>query len=142
EDSAAMAGLVIAFVGVWAGSTFGNPYIDGSASVLIGLVLIFVAAVLAWESRGLLVGEAGSPADVAAVRETALADPDVESVTAVRTMHVGPESILATLELGFRRGMRASEIEAAVDRVETAIVERVPRVRFISVEAESPPEEG
>jgi cation diffusion facilitator family transporter len=142
EDSAAMAGLAIAFVGVWAGHTFGNPYFDGSASVLIGLVLIAVAALLAWESRGLLVGEAGSASDVAAVREAADADPDVESVTAIRTMHVGPDTILATLELRFRRGMRASEIEVAVDRVESAIREGAPRVKFISVEAESPPAEA
>ncbi len=70
EDSAAMIGLIIAFVGVWAGSTFDNPYIDGTASVLIGLVLIGlvligVACILAWESRGLLVGEAGSAEDLA-----------------------------------------------------------------------------
>jgi cation diffusion facilitator family transporter len=136
EDSAAMAGLLIALVGVWAGSTFGNPYFDGGASVLIGFVLIAVACVLAWESRGLLVGEAGSPEDVDAVRETALADPDVDAVTAVRTMHVGPDTILAALDVRFRRGMRSAEIEAAVDRVEEAVRSRVERVTFISVEAE------
>jgi cation diffusion facilitator family transporter len=137
EDSAAMAGLVIAATGVWAGTTFRNPYFDGAASILIGLVLALVAAILAWESRGLLVGEAGSPADIAAVREAALSDDDVESVTGVRTMHVGPDTILATLELSFRRGMRSSEIEAAIDRVESAIRARAPRVRYISVEAET-----
>jgi cation diffusion facilitator family transporter len=139
EDSAAMAGLLIALVGVWLGTTLGNPYFDGGASVLIGLVLMGVAVILAWESRGLLVGEAGSKEDIEAVRSAAVADDDVESVTGVRTMHVGPDQILATLEVRFRRGMRSAEIEAAVDRVEAAIRERVPQARFISVEAESPP---
>ncbi len=137
EDSAAMAGLLIAALGVWAGTTFENPYFDGAASVLIGLVLILVASVLAWESRGLLVGEAGSPAHIAAVREAALADEAVESVTAVRTMHVGPDTVLANLELRFHRGRRSAEIEAAVDRIEAAIRERAPAIKYISVEAES-----
>jgi cation diffusion facilitator family transporter len=137
EDSAAMTGLVIALVGVWAGSTLGNPYVDGAASVLIGLVLVGVALILAWESRGLLVGEAGTPEDIAAVRSAADADPDVESITSVRTMHLGPETLLATLDVRFRRGMRASEIEAAIDRVERRIRDRVPHVEYISVEAES-----
>jgi cation diffusion facilitator family transporter len=139
EDSAALTGLLIAAVGVWATSTFDNPYIDGSASVLIGLVLVSVACILAWESRGLLVGEAGSPEALAAIHDVALADADVESVTAIRTMHVGPDTLLANLELRFRRGIHAVEIETAIDRIEAGIRERAPRVRYISVEAESKP---
>ena len=138
EDTGAMAGLFIALVGVWAGATFDNPYIDGAASVLIGLVLIGIACVLAWESRGLLVGEAGSEEAVTAVRDVAAADPLVESLTSVRTVHMGPQALLVTIEVRFRRGATSSEIEASVDRIEAAIRERVPEARFISVEAESP----
>lgn len=137
EDSAAMAGLFIALVGVWAGSTLGNPYFDGAASVLIGLVLMVVAIVLAWESRGLLVGEAGTPAVVAGIRGAALDDPEVLDVIGLRTMHVGPDTLLATLEVRFARDLDATGIETAVDRVEAAIREVVPDVDFVSVEAES-----
>ena len=137
EDSAAMAGLVVALIGVWAGSTLGNPYIDGAASVVIGLVLMGVAAVLAWESRGLLVGEAGTPATVAGIRGAALADDDVLSVTGIRTMHVGPRTVIANLELRFVRDLDAAGIEAAIDRVEAAVREAVPEVDFVSVEPES-----
>ena len=137
EDSAALAGLVVALIGVYAASTLGNPYIDGAASVVIGLILMGVAAVLAWESRGLLIGEAGTPEMVEGVREAALAEEAVDSVTNVRTMHVGPHTVIANLELRFDRDLDAAGIEAAVDRVEAAIREAAPDVDFVSVEAES-----
>ena len=137
EDSAAMAGLIVALIGVWAGSALGNPYIDGAASVTIGLILMGVAAILAWESRSLLIGEAGTPETVTGIREAALADDDVLSVTGVRTMHVGPRTIVANLELRFARDLDAAGIEAAVDRIEAAVRETVPDVDYVSVEAES-----
>ncbi len=136
EDTAAMAGLVVALVGVYAGAALGNPYIDGAASVVIGLVLMGVAVVLAWESRGLLIGEAGTPAMVAGIREAALADTAVLSVTGIRTMHVGPRTLLANLELRFDRELDAAGIEAAVDRVESAIRAAAPDVDYVSIEAE------
>lgn len=136
EDTAAMAGLVVALIGVYAGSALGNPYFDGAASVVIGLVLMGVAVILAWESRGLLIGEAGTPAMVAEIREAALADDAVLSVTGIRTMHVGPRTLLANLELGFSRDLDATGIEAAVDRVEAAIRAAAPDVDYVSIEAE------
>ena len=39
EDSAALTGLVIAAVGIFFGRLLNNPYADGVASVLIGLLL-------------------------------------------------------------------------------------------------------
>ena len=138
EDSAAMAGLIVALVGVYAGAALDNPYIDGAASVVIGCVLIGVAAVLAWESRGLLIGEAGSPEMVDEIRRAATADRDVISVVRARTMHVGPRTILANLDVRFARHLDAADIEAAVDRVEAAVRSAAPDVDFVSVEAESP----
>lgn len=137
EDSAAMAGLAVALIGVFASSTLGNPYIDGAASVVIGLILMGVAVILAGESRGLLIGESGTPAMVADIRAAALADRDVLSVTGLRTMHLGPHTLLANLELRFVRGLDAAGIEASVDRVEAAIRAVAPDVDYVSVEAES-----
>lgn len=137
EDSAALAGLAVALIGIFAGSALGNPYLDGAASVVIGLILMVVAAVLAWESRGLLIGEAGTPAMVAGIREAALADDDVVAVTGIRTMHVGPDTLLANLELRFVRTLDAAGVEDAVDRVEAAIRAAVSGVDYVSVEPES-----
>ena len=57
EDSAALAGLVIAAAGVYFSHRFNAPVIDGAASIVIGLLLAAVAVLLVREARGLLIGE-------------------------------------------------------------------------------------
>ena len=71
------SGLLVAFVGVLLGHLLENPYLDGAASIVIGLVLATVAVFLAYESRGLLVGESAEPAVVAGISGLVLADADV-----------------------------------------------------------------
>ena len=62
EDTAAIAGLVVAAAGIYLGHALGRPEIDGIASILIGVILCVVAVLLLRESKGLLLGESASPA--------------------------------------------------------------------------------
>ena len=135
EDSAALAGLLLAFLGVFLGHRLGNPYLDGAASIGIGLVLAVVAAWLAWESKGLLVGERAGADEVRRIRDVLAADPDVATARPPMTMHLGPEQILVNLDVNFRDGLTADGIEAAVRRIESAIREKVPRANRIYIEA-------
>ena len=75
EDSAAMLGLVVAFVGIWLGDQLGIPEIDAAASIVIGLILAVVAALLAYEAKGLLIGEGASPETLDRLRQVIGADP-------------------------------------------------------------------
>ncbi len=136
EDTAAVAGLVVALVGIYLAHWLDAPFIDGLASVFIGLILCGVASMLIWESKGLLLGEAADPGSEAAVRQLVERDADVESVARILTMHMGPTTIILALEVAFRRGLSSSEIEAAVDRVERAIYDAHPEMRHIFIEAE------
>src|ERR1051325_6224298 len=61
EDTAALTGLLMAFIGIFLADVLGNPYFDGAASICIGLILAAVAVVLAYETKSLLVGEAVDP---------------------------------------------------------------------------------
>lgn len=137
EDSAALTGLLIAGAGIWLGHRFDEPLFDGAASVLIGLVLTGVAAILAWESRGLLVGESAEPETVERIREIAREDGAVAEVVRVLTMYVGPGRAILNLDLEFRRDLTSGEVARAVDRIEKRIREEMPAVRYIFVEAEA-----
>jgi len=137
EDTAALAGLVVAFVGVFLAHELDNPYFDGAASVVIGCILAVVAVWLAWESKGLLVGESADPALVDDIRMCAGDDPVVTGVGAVLTMHLGPEEVLLNLEVEFAPGTGAEEIHAAIHRIEDRITTRHPEVNRIFVEVES-----
>ena len=139
EDSAALAGLVVAFGGVTLGHLLEKPYLDGAASIVIGVILAGVAAVLAYESKGLLVGESAAPEVLSDVMAAAAADPAVAQVGRVLTMHLGPRDILLNLKLTFIDGLSTDELEAAVDRVEAAIRHRRPEVKRIFIEAGAPP---
>lgn len=137
EDAAAMAGLVVAFIGVVAAWYFDMPVLDGAASVVIGLILAGVAVFLAYECRGLLVGEAASPLLVAGVREIVSTHPAIDGVERVLTMHVGPRSVLLATTLDFADALTAADVERAVADLGTTIQQRFPEVSHVFIEAKS-----
>jgi cation diffusion facilitator family transporter len=137
EDSAALLGLLVAFGGVFFGHYFANPYCDGAASIIIGVILAVVAVLLAYESKGLLVGEGANPYLLASVRDLAAADPAVERVFWPLTMYFGPQQLLLTVQVHFRHDASAAQVEEAVDRIEAAIRRRHAEIRWIFNEAEA-----
>jgi len=137
EDAAALLGLVVAFIGVFLAHMFNNPYFDGAASIVIGIILAVVAVLLAYESRGLLVGEAVDPETLKNIRRLAESDPRVESVRNALTMHFGPHTVLLAMDLGFRKDLSAAEVEESIDRLEEAIRRAHPEVKHIFIESES-----
>ncbi len=137
EDSAALAGLVVAFLGIFLGHQLGEPRLDGAASVVIGVILALMAILLANESRGLLLGESVDRVVVEDIKRIARGDPGVAGVLPPLTMHLGPNEVLLNLSVNFRQGLDAGEVAATVDRLEQKIRERHPEVRRIFIEAEA-----
>jgi divalent metal cation (Fe/Co/Zn/Cd) transporter len=137
EDTAAIAGLVVALVGVHLASALHMPVLDGVASIIIGLILCGVAAFLIWESKKLLIGEAATPEVRTGIHRLAEEDPDVTTVGRLLTMHMGPRSLLLNVDLRFRDALDADGVETAVERLEQNIREKYPTIRYIFVEASS-----
>jgi cation diffusion facilitator family transporter len=137
EDSAAMLGLVVAFLGVLLGHLFENPYFDGGASIVIGLILMTVAWGLARESKGLLIGEGAEPELLERLRATVESDPDVQAVGMIRTMYLGPEDLLVNLDVAFRPTLHAPGVHTAIDRIEAALKSQDPAIRRIYIELDS-----
>ena len=137
EDTAALAGLVVALVGVVAATVFDLPMLDGVASVIIGLILALTAGFLAFESQSLLTGEAADPDTRAGIRAIATAEPGVEGLNDARTMHFGPNEILVALSLDFRNDLSAADVEDTVARLEQKIRAAYPQAGRIYVEAQS-----
>ena len=137
EDGAALLGLLLAFLGVFTGHHFHNLYCDGAASVAIGVMMAVVACFLAWESRGLLVGESADAKSVEQMRAVAEADPAVRRVDRSMTMQLGPRQVLLTLDVVFRSDLTADGLAAAIDRLEAAIRGQHPEVRQVFIEAQA-----
>jgi cation diffusion facilitator family transporter len=134
EDAAAILGVLVAFIGVYASSSLGLQAADGIASILIGVILTAAALFLAYECRSLLLGESADPEKITAIRAIAGADPAVERVGRALTMYLGPEEILLNLELDFEDSLSAADVEAAVQRLERAIRAEHADVRRIFIE--------
>ncbi|KQT47524.1 cation transporter [Aureimonas sp. Leaf454] len=137
EDSAALIGLAIAFVGIFSAEMLGIPELDGAASIGIALVLAATAVFLARESKGLLLGEPASVAVQRRILEIAQRDPAVQSANGVVTVHLGPDQIVASISAEFEDEATAPEIEAAVDRIEAALKTDVPEVTTLFVKPQT-----
>jgi cation diffusion facilitator family transporter len=99
EDSAALAGLAVAAVGVAATTYLDIPQGDAMASMVIGLLLVAAAIVLARETRSLLTGESASPRVLVTVRRVLEADPRVREVHALQSIQLGPTKVLFAIAL-------------------------------------------
>lgn len=137
EDSAAMLGLMVAFFGIWLSQTTGILIFDGIASVIIGLILGGTAIWLAYETKGLLIGESANTRVEDGIREIINTYDDVLHVNELLTMHMGPDFILANCSIGFRKDLTAVELEKTIGRVDNEIKQKYPNVKRVFIEAES-----
>jgi len=136
EDSAALVGLIIAAVGVWASVHFQEPRLDGAASVLIGLVLAGVAILLAREAKGLLIGEAADPALIAKLRAVIDGHPLITSVNHVRTVHTGPDSVFVAVSADFEDALTIGEAETLIELLEERMKAISPKISSIYIRPE------
>ncbi|MEO6686549.1 MAG: cation diffusion facilitator family transporter [Dyadobacter sp.] len=137
EDTAALAGLITAFLGVFLGHYFNNPIFDGVASIVIGVILCVVAVVMVAESRKLLVGESAQSDIVRGIYELVNQDEDISTVYYPLTMHLSPNEILLALDVQFRKDISLKEVVDAISRTESNIRAAFPDVKRIYIEAKN-----
>jgi cation diffusion facilitator family transporter len=137
EDSAAMLGIIAAFVGIFLSQITGNSIYDGIASIIIGLILAGTAAWLAYETKGLLIGESASPRIVEGIKKIASGYSKIKHVNEVLTLHMGPDFILLNLSVDFVDSLSAEDLEDTISRLDRQIKQAYPRIKRVFVEAEA-----
>ncbi len=137
EDSAALLGLVVAFVGIALGHATGMAFFDGAASIVIGLILASVAIWLAYETKGLLIGEAANPEIQKQIYDIVATQVGLNGVNELATMHMGPQNILVTLSVDFSDDLSGNDVESAITEMNRQIKAAIPEVRRVFIEAES-----
>ncbi|MFF5165009.1 cation diffusion facilitator family transporter [[Kitasatospora] papulosa] len=131
EDSAALAGLLLAAGGLLGGQLSGSAVWDGVASVLIGLLLVYVAWVLCRSNAQLLIGRPFPPDMRAGVREELLSVPHVVEVLELTTLIQGPAELLVAAKVDFRDASTAAQIEWACEEAEQQLRERYPSIQRV-----------
>ena len=137
EDTAAMIGIVVAFLGLLLGQITGLIWMDGAASIVIGIVLAVVAFILACECKGLLVGESASEElvkNIFTILESYSSDTKINELL---TMQLGPYDVLVTISLDFPTSLSAEDVERFISKIESKIKFDHAEVKRVFIEAQS-----
>jgi cation diffusion facilitator family transporter len=128
EDSAALVGLLIAFLGTWASEWFAMPVLDGVASIGISILLAGTALVLARETMGLLIGEPANRQTRESVLAIAQNSDGIERAQIIFTLHLAPDQVVVALRLEFRDDLTVPNIEKLSSDLERRIRQARPDV--------------
>ena len=134
EDVAALSGLLLALIGVTVATLTDDDVWDGAGSIAIGVLLGIVAVVLATEMKSLLIGESASRDVEAAIVAAIEAGPEVQRVIHLRTLHIGPETLLVAAKIGVVHDDTAASVAAGIDAAEHRIRATVPIAELIFLE--------
>jgi cation diffusion facilitator family transporter len=134
EDVAALTGLLLALLGVVLATVTHDDRWDGAGSLAIGVLLACVAVVLAVEMKSLLIGESAGAGVEAAIVAAIEDGPEVERVIHLRTMHIGPETLLVAAKIGVLHDDSAASVAAGIDAAERRIRAAVPIAELIYLE--------
>lgn len=134
EDSAALVGLSLAFVGVGLTALTGNSLFDSLGTIGIGILLIVVAILLGIETKGLLIGEGASPADVQAIEKAIISGGETNGIIHMKTLYLGPDEFMIGAKLAFPPETRFSDVAKSIDAIEKRVRESVPAAKVIYIE--------
>ncbi|MEU0797632.1 cation diffusion facilitator family transporter [Amycolatopsis sp. NPDC005961] len=134
EDSAALIGLLVAFAGIGLHQITGSEVWDGVASIVIGVLLAFVAYLLGRTNRGLLIGRQANPEIVRGVRDHLSAAPEIEAVVDLQTMLMGTDQVLVCTRVDFDDSLGAGDVERACVRIAAELTSSFNDVTEVFIE--------
>jgi cation diffusion facilitator family transporter len=137
EDSAALLGLLMALAGIALADTLDMPAFDASASIGIALILGVTAALLAYECKGLLIGESVQPEVRRGIQRIVEEQAGILRVNEHRSVHLGPHEVLLNLSLDFASDLSADQVEATISNLERRIKCAYPEIKRVFIEAQS-----
>lgn len=134
EDTAAVTGLAIALLGVFLSQELNNPYIDGIASVVIGILLLSVATFLAHESKGLLLGESATPETISEIEKILSRNINIKDWNLPQTMHFGPNNVLLVVEIDLVDNLNLEQAERTMDSLRLEIKHKQPKIKQVYIQ--------
>ena len=137
EDFAALTGLIVAGIAIYLGDILAMPELDGVASIIIGLILAITASCLAFECKGLLMGESASEAVLDGIKHIVEKESQVLHINEILTMHLGPQDVLLNLSLDFKDSLSSDRVEFTISKLEAGIKEKFPEIKRVFIEAQN-----
>jgi cation diffusion facilitator family transporter len=134
EDGAAVVGLITVLACLFIGQLTHNPYFDGIASLLVGLILTAASALLARESRSLLIGEGISQRTEKAIEDIVKKDSGVVAVPRIFSIYQSPEEVLLVIILSFKPEITVADLNDRMDAIKKNIRAQYPKIAYIIIQ--------
>jgi len=116
----------------------GETRFDGVGAMLIGLFTIALSILLVMGVRDFLLGRRASPSAEKKIRLAIKEFPKVKKIIDLKTMYIGPDTILVSTEIYLKKALSALEVEKLVEALQEGIEKRVPEARFVQIQVETP----
>jgi len=139
EDGAAVTGLLVVLILMKLNAVYHLPFLDGLASIIVGLILVVVSLILARESRSLLMGEGIAPETQKKIKELAEKDMAVIQVTNILSTYESPDEVVLMLLIYFKPHLQTNELTAAIERIRHTIKQQFPLVQFVIIQPQAIP---
>ena len=136
EDFGALVGLILALAGISLSVALDDSRFDALGSISIGVLLILIAAILAFEMRSLLIGEAAPPDVESAIRASLESQAFLDRLDDLRTLQIGPDTLLVAVKAEFDPGLSSAQTAEAIRQAEIAIRRHAPQATFVYIEPE------
>lgn len=137
EDGAAVLGLLIVLICLIIDHALNLPWLDGLASILVGLLLVVVSSILARESRSLLMGEGIAPETRGKICALVQSDGSVRKVMHMLSTYQSPDEIILMLIIAFEDDLSTNDINLSIDRIRDDVKKEYPLIRFVMIQPES-----
>ena len=133
EDSAAILGLVIAFIGTLL-TMYVHPVFDGITSFLIGVLLTFVAYTLTREIYKLVIGESMGYSEHQHIKEQLEGYQIVDQVLSIKSMYIGNDKALVIAQIDMNDSKPMNELENMVPKIKADIIRNNEKIYDIVIE--------
>lgn len=100
------------------------------------MILVGTAIWLAYETKGLLIGESANKWVIRGIRELLQTQASIEHINEVLTMHMGPDFILANIRVDFADDISVHQMEAKIEAIDRSIKQAFPQIKRVFIEAE------
>ena len=137
EDMGAIIGLVVALIGLLVGDFFDFPYADGIASVIIGLILTYMAFFLATETKALMIGESIDEDSLNEVHSILNNQESINDYGQVRSVHFGPTGVMLGVDVDFDNKLSLNDVEQEIVVLENHIKSKLPFVEHVFIEVKT-----
>ncbi len=128
EDTIDVIGALLALAALVLHRVTGSAVPDALASIVIGLLLCYLASRLTRRNRQLLTNQSVPERYVQRMRDRLESEPAIDAVSRLEAVYLGPAAVLVAADVQMADGLSGAEVTAALARMRADVAREVPAI--------------